>query len=83
MGNAFTYMKTVVLKKIDHSVKIGDSCGDIEPNITEDTLFVDEDGEPVGFYMRNITGKLRTFATIANEELLSERVPKSMMKRSS
>jgi hypothetical protein len=70
------------LVKIDHGVKIGDICADIEPNITEDTLFV-EDGVPVGFYIKSISGKLRKYVEIANAELLSERVPKSEMKRSS
>lgn len=31
-------MKHVELIKIPHNVKIGDVCGDIEPNVTEDTL---------------------------------------------
>ena len=75
-------MKTVELIKIDHSVKIGDICGDIEPNITEDTLFT-ADGLPVGFYIKEITGKLKQLADVANAELLSERVPKSEMRRSS
>ena len=75
-------MKTIELIKIDHSVKIGDICGDIEPNITEDTLFT-ADGVPVGFYIKEITGKLKQLADVANAELLSERVPKSEMRRSS
>ena len=76
-------MKTVVLKPVEHDISIGDSCLELEPNITEDCIFVDEDGQPVGFYMRQITGKLKEYATIANTELRSKRVPKSMMKRSS
>jgi len=75
-------MKTVELIKIDHSVKIGDICGDIEPTVTEDTLFI-ADGEAVGFYLKEITGKLKQLADVANAELLSERVPKSEMRRSS
>ncbi len=75
-------MKTVELIKIQHDVKIGDVCGDIEPNITEDTLFV-TDGVPVGFYIKELNGALKQFADIANAELLSDRVPKSEMRRSS
>jgi hypothetical protein len=75
-------MKTINLNKLDHNVKIGDICGAIEPNITEDSLFLDQ-GEVVGFYLKNISGKLKEFIEIANAELLSDRVPKSDMRRSS
>jgi hypothetical protein len=75
-------MKTIELIKLEHTVKIGDRCGDIEPNITEDTIFMYE-GEPVGFYLKEITGKLRQYIEIANAELLTDRVPKSEMRRSS
>ena len=75
-------MKTIELIKLEHTVKIGDKCGDIEPNITEDSIFM-YDGEPVGFYLKEITGKLRQYIEIANAELLTDRVPKSEMRRSS
>lgn len=73
-------MKKLELIKIPHDVKIGDKCGDIEPNIIEDTLFM-ADGEVVGFYIKELTGKVKQFADIANAELLSDRVPKSNMNR--
>jgi hypothetical protein len=75
-------MKTVELIQVPHNIKIGDVCGDIEPTITEDTLFV-SDGKPVGFYIKELTGKISNLAHVANAELLSDRVPKSMMRRSS
>jgi len=75
-------MNTLELVQLPHSVKIGDICGDIKPNITEDTLFMFE-GKPVGFYIRDIQGKLKEYVNIANAELLSDRVPKSEMRRSS
>lgn len=75
-------MKTIELVQLQHSVKIGDRCGDIEPNITEDSIFMFE-GEPVGFYLKEISGKLRQYIEIANAELLTDRVPKSEMRRSS
>ena len=75
-------MNRIELSQIEHDVKIGDVCGDIPPNITEDTIFC-VDGEPIGFYMKEITGKLRQYIDIANAELLSDRVPKSEMRRSS
>ena len=75
-------MKIIELVQQQHNIKIGDICGDIEPNITEDSLFI-ADGKPVGFYIKEITGKLKDYVNIANAELLSERVPKSEMRRSS
>jgi hypothetical protein len=75
-------MKQVELVKIPHNVKIGDKCGEIAPNIVDDTIFM-VDGQPVGFYLKQISGKLEQFINIANAELLSDRVPKSVMRRSS
>lgn len=73
-------MKTLQLKTIPHDVKIGHVCGPIEPNIKEDTLFVDGD-EVVGFYIRKMPEKMIQLATIANLEVMSDRVPKSFMDR--
>jgi len=75
-------MKHIELVKVPHNVQIGDICGHIEPNVTEDSIFFDN-GEPIGFYIKNIDGKLKQYIEIANNELLSERVPKSEMRRSS
>jgi hypothetical protein len=75
-------MKKVELIQQNHDVKIGDVCRFIEPNVKEDCIFT-VDGVPVGFYIRNIDGKLKQYIDIANAELLSDRVPKSVMARSS
>lgn len=75
-------MKVVQLAQLEHTVKIGDKCGPIEPTVKEDTLFMAGD-EPVGFYLKTITGKLKDYVEVANAELLSDRVPKSEMRRSS
>tara|TARA_A200000159_G_C7335027_1_gene344692 strand:- start:1884 stop:2669 length:786 start_codon:yes stop_codon:yes gene_type:complete len=78
-------MKTVELKQVEHNVKVGDTCGSIEPNILEDSLFVIQD-RPVGFFIRDIatySKKAATLADIADKELRSKNVPKSLMKRSS
>lgn len=78
-------MRTLELVKVEHNVKIGDVCEYIEPNVTEDTLFV-ENGEVVGFFIRDIANynpTLSKLVAVANNELLSSRVPKSTMKRSS
>lgn len=75
-------MKKVELKQLEHSVKIGQSCGEIVPNVNEDSLFL-SGGEPVGFYLREVPDKLRKLVDVANAELLSGNVPKSEMRRSS
>jgi hypothetical protein len=78
-------MKIVELVKREHNVKIGDVCEYIEPNVTEDSIFM-ENGEVIGFFIRDIANyspRLSSVIAIANMELLSKRVPKSTMKRSS
>lgn len=73
-------MNRVDLIKIEHSIKIGDTCESIEPNITEDSIFY-SGGEAVGFYLKKIPKKLEQFVEIANAEFLSEKVPKEIMSR--
>lgn len=75
-------MKIVHLSKVEHDTKIGQKTPSIQPNITEDSLFM-YNGEVVGFYMRSMPEKMRLLAELANIELLSDRVPKSIMRRSS
>lgn len=76
-------MKTIQLIKREHNVQIGDVCGYIEPNVTEDSLF-EADGEVIGFYIKDISKyseKAAQLAHIANKELRSKNVPKSTMDR--
>lgn len=76
-------MKKINLIKIQNKVKIGDRCGYIDPNITEDALF-ESDGEIIGFYIKNISKfseKAAQLAHIANKELRSKNVPKQTMNR--
>ena len=78
-------MKKVELIQKDHNVKTGDKCGHKKPNITEDTLFIFE-GEIIGFYLKDISEhseKLSKLIAIANKELRSKNVPKSVMSRTS
>ena len=75
-------MKKLELKPVEHNVKVGDTCGHFTPNITEDTLFIVE-GKPVGFFIKELKGKIKQLVEIANTELRSKRVPKSVMGRSS
>ena len=73
-------MKKINLKKVNHNYKRGDKCGDITPNVKESCLFI-EDGEIIGFYIRQIPESMAKFINLANYELLSDRVPKSVMQR--
>lgn len=76
-------MKQIILEKKPHIIKIGDSCGRKIPNVTEDSLFI-EDGKIIGFYiasMKKYSQTLSDLASLANAELLSDRVPKSTMTR--
>jgi len=63
-------MKRLDLVKVEHNVQIGDICGHIEPNVTEDSIFYDN-GIPIGFYIKKISGKLLQYIEIANNELIT------------
>jgi len=73
-------MKRIDLIKREHSTKIGQPCGSLEPNITEDCIFY-LDGEPIGFYMKVMPLKMQKLANLADKELRSDNVPKTMMSR--
>ncbi len=75
-------MQRIELVEVEHSIKVGQECEYKEPNILEDCIFMHE-GEPVGFFMNQITGKLKQFIEIANNEFISDRVPKKLMTRAS
>jgi hypothetical protein len=75
-------MNKIELQLRAHNVSVGDTCGTIEPNVTEDSIFTFE-GEPIGFYLRSVEGRAKKFLELANHEFRSKRVPKSSMKRSS
>jgi hypothetical protein len=85
LAQTYFAMKKINLIKVPHNVQIGEVCGHIEPNVTEDSLFYDGD-EIVGFYLKDISKyseKAGKLAELADYELRSNNVPKSMMKRSS
>jgi len=73
-------MVEVNLKLVQHSVKMGHKCPEIKPNIKEDCIFM-EDGVPVGFFIKKISGKLKQFVEIANKEFNGNEVPKQRMER--
>jgi len=70
-------MKRIDLNQIEHAVKIGDQCPAFEPNVTEDCIFY-ADGEPIGFFMRQMPEKMCKLADLADKELRSKNVPKSI-----
>jgi len=76
-------MQRLDLQLVNHNAKVGTKCPDKEPNIKNDTLFYFE-GELVGFFIREIekfNPKISALADLANAELRSSRVPKSIMDR--
>lgn len=73
-------MKQIELVKVSHDCKIGDTCPQIAPNITEDCFFM-ENGKIIGFYLSKMPEKACKLADLANYELRSKRVPKSEMRR--
>ena len=75
-------MKRVDLIKVEHNRKMGQECEYIEPNITEDCIFY-ADGEPIGFYMKQMPEKMCKLADLANAEFKNDNVPKTMMDRAS
>jgi len=73
-------MKRIDLIKVEHDTKIGQECPYIEPNILEDCIFY-EDGIAVGFYIKKMPERMCKLADLANLELRSKSVPKSMLNR--
>lgn len=73
-------MKRIDLIPVEHNTKIGDTCEYIEPNVTEDCIFY-ADGEPIGFFMRQMPKKACKLADLADKELRSKNVPKTKMNR--
>jgi len=74
-------MKRIDLIPVEHNRKIGEACEYIEPNVTEDCVFY-ADGEPIGFYMKQMPEKMCKLADLANAEFNSKNVPKTKLDRS-
>lgn len=73
-------MKAIELIYRNHDIKIGDICLALDPNIKEDCLFF-LNGLAVGFYITNLNDRLKKLIEIANNEFISDNVPKSKMNR--
>jgi len=74
-------MKTVHLQKVAHAFKINDEPAERPPTLFEDTMFIGEEGKPIGFYLAKLPERLQALVNIADAELNSDRVPKSLMER--
>lgn len=73
-------MKRIDLIPIEHNRKIGEECEYIEPNVTDDCIFY-ADGEPIGFYMKQMPEKMCKLADLANAEFRSNNVKKTLLTR--
>ena len=60
---------------------MGDDCPTLEPNITESCILADTDGSHVGLFLKELPKDLINLITIADQELRSDRVPKTTMER--
>lgn len=76
----YTVMKKIELIKVSHNKKIGDKCDFIKPNITEDSIFYDND-EPIGFYLNKMPENMCDIANLCNAEFRSNNVPKTVLNR--
>lgn len=72
------------MKKVAHERKRGATCEYIEPNIKDSCYLYDGD-ELVGLYLKELPEKyssIKQLMAVANNEFLSERVPKTELERS-
>lgn len=74
---------SLTLTPIKRTLSIGDEVGNIEPNISDDCILVDPDGSHVGLFIKKLPADLQNLVNIADTEILTKRVPKSEMRRSS
>lgn len=74
-------LPTVTLKPIQHTTKIGDVVHERQPTIKESCILVDPDGSQVGLFLRELPKELQNLVNIADAEVRSDRVPKTMMDR--
>ena len=76
-------LNSLTLTPIKRTLSIGDEVGNIEPNISDDCILVDPDGSHVGLFIKKLPADLQNLVNIADTEILTKRVPKSEMRRSS
>jgi len=76
-------LSAITLSPIKRTLSIGDEVGNIEPNVSDDCILVDPDGSHVGLFIKKLPADLQNLVNIADTEILTKRVPKSEMRRSS
>tara|TARA_Y100000593_G_scaffold69366_1_gene127406 strand:- start:1510 stop:2292 length:783 start_codon:yes stop_codon:yes gene_type:complete len=76
-------LNSLTLTPIKRTLSIGDEVGNIEPNVSDDCILVDPDGSHVGLFIKKLPADLQNLVNIADTEILTKRVPKSEMRRSS
>ncbi len=69
------------LQPLTPKLKIGDTCPEFKPNITDSCILADPDGTKVGLFLKTLPSDLRNLVNIADNEVNSSRVPKTMMDR--
>ncbi len=74
-------MKEQRLVVVEHGYKRNDNPPELIPNVIDSTLFLDSDGNKVGFYLRSLPNDVNDVLGYCNKELRSKRVPKSTMYR--
>lgn len=74
-------LPTLTLHPVKHQTKIGDICADLQPNIIESCILADPDGTVVGLFLQQVPDKLKKLVDIADHEVNSDHVPKTVMDR--
>jgi len=72
---------SLTLTPIKRTLSIGDEVGNIKPNISDDCILVDPDGSHVGLFIKKLPADLQNLVNIADTEILTDRVPKTLMDR--
>ena len=76
-------LNSLTLTPIKRTLSIGDEVGNNAPNVSDDCILVDPDGSHVGLFIKKLPADLQNLVNIADTEILTKRVPKSEMRRSS
>lgn len=75
-------MNDVNVIQQQHGYNIGDVCPNVKPNVKESCYFM-QDGVRIGAFVKEIPIELKHLLSLANSELISDRVPKSTLNRRS
>jgi len=78
---SITSLPKLILKPVKPSLKRGETCPDLEANITESCILVGEDGSEVGLFLKSLPKDLQKLMNIADQQLRSDNVKKSLMER--